>query len=235
MPTPPLLVLHSILRSLSLNIPLPHLASTSPSLLLLLLESLLGRRLPLDPHLRHPDNGDDEVELAKCVVGVLAAELCMDLSVVEPERVVAGAEGEVGVVVMALAVLARRRGVELDLDPESEGEDEDERGAEGQGADETTHGRAYSRDGHARDETHMASRSYQSRAPYRSRTRFGSLSRSLADTSTSSHSAHSLIDDPVDYVSVRPIQPQLLDMYTTPPRRGEFSSLARSVEVMIDD
>lgn len=119
MPTPPLKILHALLSALSLDLPVPSLSSIPPSLFLLLLETLLERRLDLSPNLRAPISPDDDVELAKCILGVLTPELGMDLSLVDPARVAAGSAVEIGVVVMALAVLARRRGVDLELDPDN--------------------------------------------------------------------------------------------------------------------
>jgi len=208
MPTPPLKVLHALLTTLSLPITPPTLSSTTPSLLLLVLESLLGRRLPLSPLQRHP-RPDGEVELAKLVLGVLATELSMDLSVVEPAHVVAGYEGEVGVVVMALAVLARRRGVAFELSAsDSDNEDDGEEGEKGRDWEYASTSRSRHSSG------------YYAHSHSRSRS-----TRSVSNLSTSS--AHSIIDEPVEDVSVPPLQPRLLDMYTTPPR-SEYGTRMRA-------
>jgi len=50
----------------------------------------------------------------KCLLGVMADdELGMDLSAVDPGRVVKGEEDVMGVVIMGLAVIAKRRGIDL--------------------------------------------------------------------------------------------------------------------------
>lgn len=52
--------------------------------------------------------------LVKCLLGVMADdELGMDLSAVDPGRVVRGEEDVMGVVIMGLAVIAKRRGIDL--------------------------------------------------------------------------------------------------------------------------
>lgn len=112
MATPPLSVLQALLEALGLPINPSTLSSTSPTLLLLLLEKITHRQqIPLS--LRRPSTLDDEISLVKCVVGVLATSLSMDLSAVDPSRIVAGSEADIAVVVMALAVAARRRDIHL--------------------------------------------------------------------------------------------------------------------------
>ena len=77
--------------------------------------------------------------MVKVILGVLGDdELGMDLSVVDPLKVVRGGQMEMGVVVMALCVCAKRRGLLVLPDEEMEkwaGEDlmdeEDEEGVEG--------------------------------------------------------------------------------------------------------
>lgn len=124
MPTPPLPVLHALLAPLSLpRDSLPQsLKAVSPRLLLALLEALTGTRLSLPPSLRHPRSFDESTGLAKCILGTLADDILggsIDLSPVDPERVAAGDEVHIAVVVMALAVVARRRGMDVKL-PEEE-------------------------------------------------------------------------------------------------------------------
>lgn len=126
MPTPPLPVLHALLTALSLP-PTVHpstLASVPPTLLLLVLELLLSHRLPLPSSLRSPRTRNAEIELTKIILGSLADDvLALDLTVVDPVRVIDGSEPDIAVVIMALAVAARRRGVAMRL-PSEVGEDE---------------------------------------------------------------------------------------------------------------
>ncbi|RSH81994.1 uncharacterized protein EHS24_008196 [Apiotrichum porosum] len=127
MPTPPLPVLHALLTALGIPVLPPALNCIPPTLLLLILETLLGHRLALSPHLRNPATHDDELELTKCVLGVLADDvLALDLAVVDPGRVCDGSEVDIAVVVMALAVVARRRGVPLRLPTPIDSDDEGE-------------------------------------------------------------------------------------------------------------
>lgn len=93
MPTPPLPVLNALLSLLGLGSIQPaSLRSVTPTLLLLVLESLLGRRLALAPRLRRPTTRADEHALAQVVLGSIAGDvLALDLSVVDPARVCQGA------------------------------------------------------------------------------------------------------------------------------------------------
>ena len=116
MPTPTLPLLHSLLDTLSIPIHPPSLSSTTPSLLLLILETLLSSRLPLHSSIRQCSSPNDEIAVVKCLLGVLGDdELGMDLTVVDPLRVVYGYPDELGVVIMALVVIAKRRGVKVDI------------------------------------------------------------------------------------------------------------------------
>ncbi|KAL1405944.1 hypothetical protein Q8F55_007626 [Vanrija albida] len=127
MPTPPLPVLHALLDVLGVPIRPASLRSVTPTLLLLVLESLLGQRLALTPELRRPASRREERALAQVVLGVIADDvLALDLGAVDPERVCSGATPDIAVVIMALAVIARRRGLPLCLPEEAEDEDEDE-------------------------------------------------------------------------------------------------------------
>jgi hypothetical protein len=121
MPTPVLPLLHQLLRLLHIPIFPPNLSSVSPSLLLILLESLLGHRLDLTPGLRTCETTEAEISVIKCILGVLADDLlAMDLTLVDPRKIVAGAERELEVVVMAYAVVAKRKGLDLRVPQEEE-------------------------------------------------------------------------------------------------------------------
>jgi hypothetical protein len=121
MPTPVLPLLHQLLRLLHIPIFPPNLSSVSPSLLLILLESLLGHRLDLSPGLRTCETTEAEISVIKCILGVLADDLlAMDLTLVDPRKIVAGAERELEVVVMAYAVVAKRKGLDLRVPQEEE-------------------------------------------------------------------------------------------------------------------
>jgi hypothetical protein len=116
MPTPSLPLLHQLLHHLGIPVLPPSLSSTPPSLLLVILEALVDTKLPLPPSTRLCSTQDDEVSAVKCILGVLADDiLAMDLTLVDPIRVVQGSELEIAVIVMALAVLAKRQGIELSL------------------------------------------------------------------------------------------------------------------------
>lgn len=116
MPTPSLPLLHQLLHHLGIPVLPPSLSSTSPSLLLVILEALVDTKLPLPPSTRLSSTQDDEVSVVKCILGVLAHDiLAMDLTLVDPVRVVQGSDLEIAVLVMALAVLAKRQGIELSL------------------------------------------------------------------------------------------------------------------------
>ena len=111
-PTPTLPLLHALLRLLSIPILPPTLSSTSPSLLLILLETILATRLPLPPSIRSCSTLSDEISVIKFILGVLAHDiLILDLAGIDPVKVVAGATRELEVVVMALAVVAKRSGL----------------------------------------------------------------------------------------------------------------------------
>lgn len=123
MPTPALPLLHQLLRLLHIPIFPLTLSSVSPSLLLILLESLLGHRLDLPSGLRTCETQDAEVSVIKCILGVLADDLlAMDLTLVDPRRVVAGAERELEVIIMAYAVVAKRKGLDIRVPKEEEAE-----------------------------------------------------------------------------------------------------------------
>ncbi|KAK4689836.1 hypothetical protein P7C73_g274, partial [Tremellales sp. Uapishka_1] len=116
MPTPTLPLLHQLLRALRIPILPPSLATTSPSLLLVVLETLLGSKLPLPHPIGLCNTASDELAAIKCILGVLADDvLGMDLTVVDPAKVVEGSEPEMAVVVMALVVVAKRMGVVVRL------------------------------------------------------------------------------------------------------------------------
>ena len=121
MPTPALPLLHQLLQVLHIPIHPPTLSSVSPSLLLVILESLLQYRLYLPHSIRLCATTEDEISVIKCILGVLADDvLAMDLTLVDPRRVVAGQERELEVMIMAFAVVAKRKG--LDLRPKEEEE-----------------------------------------------------------------------------------------------------------------
>jgi len=114
MPTQALPLLHQLLQNLHIPIYPPTLSSISPSLLLLTLESLLAYRLPLVKNIRLCSTKEDEVSVMKCILGVLADDvLGMDLTLVDPRRVVEGEERELEVVIMAFVVVAKRKGIDL--------------------------------------------------------------------------------------------------------------------------
>lgn len=114
MPTPALPLLHQLLQTLHIPIHPPTLSSISPSLLLLILESLLSQRLQLPKDIRLCVTIDDEVSVIKCLLGVLADDLLgMDLTLVDPRKVVEGSEREMEIVIMALVVVAKRKGFDL--------------------------------------------------------------------------------------------------------------------------
>jgi hypothetical protein len=126
MPTLPLPLLHQLLRILHIPIFPPTLSSVSPSLLLLILESLLGHRLDLPRNLRLCETTNAEISVIKCILGVLADDLLgMDLTLVDPLKVVAGEARELEVVIMAYAVVAKRKGLVLTVPTEGEGEEEE--------------------------------------------------------------------------------------------------------------
>jgi hypothetical protein len=119
MPTPALPLLHQLLAILHIPIHPPTISSISPSLLLLILESLLSQRLILPHGARLCKTEEDEISVIKCILGVLADDLLsMDLTLVDPRKVVEGSERELEVVIMAFAVVAKRKG--MDLRPERE-------------------------------------------------------------------------------------------------------------------
>ena len=149
MPTPPLPLLHALLDALDIPIHPSTLSSTSPSLLLLTLETILQTKLSISVTLRDCSSSEarphssrrwtateegrtdsKELELVKCTLGVLSEQLGKDLTVVNPLRVVSGFEEELGVMIMGLTVLARRKGVHIAIPSNSQvwnwDEDEDE-------------------------------------------------------------------------------------------------------------
>jgi len=127
-PTPSLPLLHALLRALHIPIFPTTLSATSPSLLLIILETLLANRLPLPPSVRLCSGTSDEIAVIKCILGVLAHDLlAMDLTLVDPVKVMQGGVQELAVVIMALAVVAKRSGVRLKVPtPEEEEEEEEE-------------------------------------------------------------------------------------------------------------
>ncbi|WWD22123.1 hypothetical protein CI109_106612 [Kwoniella shandongensis] len=124
MPTPPLPLLHQLLSALRIPVLPPSLGATPPSLLLIILESILSTRLPLPHPIRLCQTTEDELAVTKCILGVLADDILgMDLSVIDPVRVVKGKEQEMSVIIMALVVVARRKGLTIRL-PIPEPEDQ---------------------------------------------------------------------------------------------------------------
>lgn len=116
MPTPPLPLLHQVLRVLHIPVYPPTLSSISPSLLLIILETLLSHPIALSKQLRLCETPEAEVCVVKCILGVLADDILgMDLSLVDPQAVVDGSERELEVLIMAFAVVAKRRGLSLRL------------------------------------------------------------------------------------------------------------------------
>ncbi|WVQ84111.1 hypothetical protein IAT38_006256 [Cryptococcus sp. DSM 104549] len=123
MRTPVLPLLHQLLRALHIPVLPPSLAATPPSLLLLILETILASRLPLPHPIRLCNTPDDELAVIKCVLGVLADDILgMDLSVVNPKKVVQGHYHEMALVVMALVLVARKKGISVRV-PTPEGEE----------------------------------------------------------------------------------------------------------------
>ena len=127
MPTPPLPLLHQLLRILHVPVYPPTLHSISPSLLLIILETLIGYPLPLLDGVRACGTPEEEISVIKCILGVLTDDfnLGVGMTLVDPRRVVEGGEREMEVIIMAFAVLAKRRGLVLTI-PRAEYEYEHE-------------------------------------------------------------------------------------------------------------
>ncbi|KAK8846817.1 hypothetical protein IAR55_005905 [Kwoniella newhampshirensis] len=127
MPTPPLPLLHQLLSALRIPVLPPSLSATPPSLLLIILEAILGARLPLPHPIRLCQTRQDELAVTKCILGVLADDILgMDLSIIDPARVVKGKEQEMAVIVMALVVVAKRKGIHISFPTAETDEEEDD-------------------------------------------------------------------------------------------------------------
>ena len=112
MPIPILDTFQQILDDLSIPIRPRTLAHIPISLLVLTCERILRQRIDPDPA---GSSFGAEISVVKCLLGVLVHELSIDLSSVNPARVVEGREGEMGVIVMAMICLAKRRGMKVYL------------------------------------------------------------------------------------------------------------------------
>jgi hypothetical protein len=112
MPIPILDTFQQILDDLSIPIRPRTLAHIPIPLLVLTCERILRQRIDPDPA---GSSFGDEISVVKCLLGVLVHELSIDLSSVNPARVVEGREGEMGVIVMAVICLAKRRGMKVRL------------------------------------------------------------------------------------------------------------------------
>ncbi|WVR09717.1 hypothetical protein IAU60_006793 [Kwoniella sp. DSM 27419] len=118
MPTPVLPLFHSLLDSLRIPIRPPTLRSIPPSLLLLTLESILGRRFALPSGLRACSNPAEELGMVKCLLGILSDDILgVDLSSIDPRVIVTGpstgsrTDRQLEALVMALVVVAKRQGI----------------------------------------------------------------------------------------------------------------------------
>lgn len=101
--------LRLLLASLGQDAQLPHLRSLSPPLLLALLSSLLDQPL-ISPPLTTQDARREAIEEVKLALGVLTVETHLDLSAVDPERVVNRRSGELLVLGRVVVLLAVERG-----------------------------------------------------------------------------------------------------------------------------
>lgn len=101
--------LRLLLASLGQDAQLPHLRSLSPPLLLALLSSLLDQPL-ISPPLTTQDARREAIEEVKLALGVLTVETHLDLSAVDPERVVNRRSGELLVIGRVVVLLAVERG-----------------------------------------------------------------------------------------------------------------------------
>lgn len=101
--------LRLLLASLGQDAQLPHLRSLSPPLLLALLSSLLDQPL-ISPPLATQDARREAIEEVKLALGVLTVETHLDLSAVDPERVVNRRSGELLVLGRVVVLLAIERG-----------------------------------------------------------------------------------------------------------------------------
>lgn len=114
MPSDPLQLFRALLQTLAIPLTPPSIPSIPPSLLLLTLERILGERITLTPDIRSCRTRTDELALVKCLLGIMADdELGMDLTAVDPTRVVEGRSEEMGVIIMGMVVIAKRRGWEV--------------------------------------------------------------------------------------------------------------------------
>ncbi|WWD07844.1 hypothetical protein V865_005950 [Kwoniella europaea PYCC6329] len=112
MPSDTLQLLQNLLLSLNIPINPPSLSSIPPTLILLTLESILQQKLDIPEELRRCNKVEDEIGLIKCLLGILADDLLnIDLSLIDPLKVLQGREREMEVVVMAVIVVAKRNGI----------------------------------------------------------------------------------------------------------------------------
>ncbi|WVW78630.1 hypothetical protein I302_100589 [Kwoniella bestiolae CBS 10118] len=111
-----LALLRSLLATLNIPINPPSLSSIPPSLILLTLESILKQRLSIPEEVRRCNTEQDAIGLVKCLLGILADDLLgIDMSLIDPIRVLRGKEREMEVVIMGVVVVAKRNGIDLDL------------------------------------------------------------------------------------------------------------------------
>ncbi|WWD00411.1 hypothetical protein V866_007324 [Kwoniella sp. B9012] len=112
MPSDTLQLLQNLLLTLSIPINPPSLSSIPPTLILLTLEAILQQKLDIPEKLRRCNKVEDEIGLIKCLLGILADDLLnIDLSLIDPLKVLTGREKEMEVVVMAVIVVAKRNGI----------------------------------------------------------------------------------------------------------------------------
>ncbi|OCF76768.1 hypothetical protein I204_02470 [Kwoniella mangroviensis CBS 8886] len=114
MPSDTLLLFQTLLSTLEIPINPPSLSSIPPTLILLTLESILQQKLDISEELRKCNKVEDEIRLIKCLLGILADDLLnIDLSLIDPLKVIQGREREMEVVVMAVIVVAKRNGINI--------------------------------------------------------------------------------------------------------------------------
>ncbi|WRT64929.1 uncharacterized protein IL334_001869 [Kwoniella shivajii] len=116
MPIDPIILLNSLLSKLGIPIRPTSLSSIPPSLILLILETVINERIPLPDELRYCESENDELGLIKCILGVMGGDdhLGIDMSIIDPMKIVHGSERELEVVIMCLVVISKRNGIRID-------------------------------------------------------------------------------------------------------------------------
>ena len=114
MPTPPLPLFRSLLETLKIPINPPTLSSIPPSLILLTLEKLTNVAIPLPKELKRPKTRQDELALIKVLLGVMGDDILhLDLSMIDPSKIVAGCQKEMEAIIMVLLVIAKRNHISI--------------------------------------------------------------------------------------------------------------------------